>query len=73
MPVSRATRNICKTLDLVAANNEAAAVAVMRAAERIGDELLRQQLLNVIQRMNQDAVQLRLARDEVAGQGLRRA
>ena len=73
MPVSRATRNICKTLDLVAANNEAAAVAVMRAAERIGDELLRQQLLNVIQRMNQDAVQLRLARDEVAGQGQRRA
>lgn len=71
--MSRATRNICKTLDLVAANNEAAAVAVMRAAERIGDELLRQQLLNVIQRMNQDAVQLRLARDEVAGQGLRRA
>lgn len=71
--MSRATRNICKTLDLVAANNEAAAVAVMRAAERIGDELLRQQLLNVIQRMNQDAVQLRLARDEVAGQGQRRA
>ncbi|WP_215730800.1 hypothetical protein [Pseudomonas lalucatii] len=73
MPVSRATRHICKTLDLVAANNEAAAIVVMRAAERIGDELLRQQLLNVIQRMNQDAAQLRLARDEVAGQGLRRA
>ncbi|MBS7661868.1 hypothetical protein I0D00_07885 [Pseudomonas lalucatii] len=71
--MSRATRHICKTLDLVAANNEAAAIVVMRAAERIGDELLRQQLLNVIQRMNQDAAQLRLARDEVAGQGLRRA
>lgn len=71
--MSRATRNICKTLDLVAANNEAATIAVMRAAERIGDELLRQQLLNVIQRMNQDAAQLRLARDEIAGQGLRRA
>ncbi|MBS7690592.1 hypothetical protein I0E98_09450 [Pseudomonas lalucatii] len=71
--MSRATRHICKTLDLVAANNEAAAIVVMRAAERIGDELLRQQLLSVIQRMNQDAAQLRLARDEVAGQGLRRA
>jgi len=71
--VSRATRNICKTLDLVAANNEAAAVAVMRAAERIGDELLRQQLFNVIHRMNLDAAQLRGAREEIAGQGLRRA
>jgi len=71
--VSRATRTICKTLDLVAANNEAAAIAAMRAAERIGDELLRQQLLNVIHRLNQDAAQLRLTRDEIAGQGLRRA
>ncbi|MEX6501338.1 hypothetical protein [Pseudomonas zhanjiangensis] len=71
--MSRATRTICKTLDQVAANNEAAAVAVMRAAERIGDELLRQQLFNVIQRMNQDAVQLRGAREEIAEQGLRRA
>ncbi|SDI19382.1 hypothetical protein SAMN05216603_12445 [Pseudomonas benzenivorans] len=71
--MSRATRNICKTLDLVAANNEAAAVAVMRAAERIGDELLRQQLLNVIHHMNLDAAQLRGAREEIAGQGLRRA
>jgi hypothetical protein len=71
--VSRTTRNICKTLDLVAANNEAAAVAVMRAAERIDDELLRQQLFNVIHRMNLDAAQLRGAREEIAGQGLRRA
>ena len=71
--MSRATRTICKTLDLVAANNEAAAIAAMRAAERIGDELLRQQLLNVIHRLNQDAAQLRLTRDEIAGQGLRRA
>lgn len=71
--MSRATRTICKTLDLVAANNEAAAIAVMRAAERIGDELLRQQLLNVIHRLNQDAAQLRLTREEIAGQGLRRA
>ncbi|WPC05954.1 hypothetical protein ACSX1C_11390 [Pseudomonas sp. MBLB4123] len=71
--MSRATRHICKTLDLVAANNEAATIVVMRAAERLGDELLKQQLFNVIQRMNQDAAQLQLIRDEIAGQGLRRA
>jgi hypothetical protein len=71
--VSRTTRTLCKTLDLVAANNEAGTVTVMRAAERLGDEVLRQQLLNLIQRMNQDAAQLRLARDEIAGQGLKRA
>lgn len=71
--MSRPTRTICKTLDQIAANSEAAAVAVMRAAERIGDELLRQQLLNVIHRMNLDAAQLRGAREEVAAQGQRRA
>ena len=71
--MSRTTRHICKTLDQVASNNEAAAVAVMRAAERIGDEVLRQQLFNVIHRMNMDAAQLRFARDDVAGQGLKRA
>nr|WP_298142381.1 hypothetical protein [uncultured Pseudomonas sp.] len=71
--MSRATRNLCKTLDLVADNNEAAAIAVMRAAERIGDELLKQQLFNVIHRMNQDADQLRLAREAIALQGMQRA
>ncbi|HEX5841192.1 MAG TPA: hypothetical protein VFY62_01805 [Pseudomonas sp.] len=71
--MSRATRQLCKTLDLIAANNESAAIAVMRAAERIGDELLRQQLLNVIHRMNLDAAQLRTARQEIAEQGLKRA
>ena len=71
--MSRTTRHICKTLDQVASNNEAAAVAVMRAAERIGDDVLRQQLFNVIHRMNLDAAQLRLAREDIAGQGLRRA
>ncbi|WP_439861036.1 hypothetical protein [Pseudomonas sp. MBLB4136] len=71
--MSRTTRTLCKTLDMVAANNEAGTVTVMRAAERLGDEVLRQQLLNLIQRMNQDAAQLRLARDEIAGQGLKRA
>lgn len=71
--MSRMTRNICKTLDMVASNNEAAAVAVMRAAERIGDELFRQQLFNVIHRMNLDAAQLRSIREGVAAEGLRRA
>ncbi|MDO9625549.1 MAG: hypothetical protein Q7J46_16395 [Pseudomonas sp.] len=71
--MSRTTRNICKTLDQVASNNEAAAVAVMRAAERIGDDVLKQQLFNVIHRMNLDAFQLRVARDDIAGQELKRA
>ena len=60
------TRNICKTLNMVASNSEAAAIVVMRAAERIGDELLKQQLFNVIHRMNLDATQLRSIRDDVA-------
>ncbi|WAC44239.1 hypothetical protein OU997_18695 [Pseudomonas sp. SL4(2022)] len=71
--MSRTTREICKTLDQVASHNEAAAVAVMRAAERIGDEMLRQQLLNVIHRMNLDAAQLRFTRENLAGQSLKRA
>ena len=71
--MSRTTRHICKTLDQVASNNEAAAVDVMRAAERIGDDVLRQQLFNVIHRMNLDSVQLRFAREDIAGQELKRA
>jgi hypothetical protein len=66
--VSRSTRQLCKTLDMIAANHESAAIAVMRAAERIDDELLRQQLLNLIQRMHLDANQLRNARAQIAGQ-----
>lgn len=61
----RATRNIRKTLDLVASHNEDAAVAVMRAAERTGDELLKQQLFNVIHRLNQDACDLRSMREQM--------
>nr|WP_251701856.1 hypothetical protein [Pseudomonas boanensis] len=56
-------------MDAVAINNEAAAIAVMRAADRIGDELLRQQLFNVVRRMNQDAAELRVAREKVSGTG----
>lgn len=71
--MDRSTRVICKTLSQVADNNEAAAIAVMRAAEALDDELLRQQLLNVIHHLNLDASQLRFARAELAGQGLKRA
>ncbi|MNP74175.1 hypothetical protein D3C76_1710110 [compost metagenome] len=49
----------------MAINNEAAAIAVMRAADRIGDAALKEQLFNVIQRMNQDAAELRVVRDHV--------
>jgi hypothetical protein len=71
--VSRSNRDICKTLDQVASNNQAAAIAVMRAAERIGDEMLRQQLLKVIHQMNLDAALLRYSREAIAGQALKRA
>lgn len=71
--MSRTVRTICKTLDQVAANNEAAAIAVMRAAERLDDQVLKQQLLNVIHRLNLDATLLQTARQEVASEGLKRA
>jgi hypothetical protein len=53
-----------KLLDSVATNNEAAALDVMRAAEQLTDEVLRQRLLNLVHRLNQDADDLRLARDD---------
>lgn len=71
--MNRTIRNICKTLDQVAGNHEASAVVIMRAAERVGDELLRQQLLNLIHRMNLDAEQLHQARGDIATQGIKRA
>lgn len=71
--MSRTTRHLCKTLDQVAANNETAAIAVMRAAEAISDQLLKQQLLNVIHRLNVDATLLQAARHEIASEGLKRA
>ena len=37
----------------------------MRAVEKLGDEVLRQRLLNTIHRLNQDAHELREARDSV--------
>ncbi len=63
--MTRATRDFRKNLERFAIHNEDAAIAVMRAADRIGDESLRQQLFNVIQRMHQDALDLRAMRDAV--------
>jgi hypothetical protein len=71
--VSRTIRTLCKTLDQVASNNEAAAIAVMRAAEASNDQVLKQQLLNVIHRLNVDATLLQSARHEIANEGLKRA
>ena len=71
--MSRTLRTICKTLDHVAANNQAAAIAVMRAAEIIDDQLLKQQLQNVIHRLNLDATLLQSARNDVASDSFKRA
>lgn len=71
--MSRTIRTLCKTLDQVASNNEAAAIAVMRAAEASNDQVLKQQLLNVIHRLNVDATLLQSARHEIANEGLKRA
>jgi hypothetical protein len=66
-------RNIRKTIDVIATHNEDAALAVMRAADRLNDEVLRQQLFNVIHRLNQDAAQLRLLRETLDFEEPRRA
>ncbi|MBC9250871.1 hypothetical protein A9179_11340 [Pseudomonas alcaligenes] len=58
-------RNMRKTIDIVADHNEDAALAVMRAAEHTGDEGLKQQLLGVILRLNQDAQALRQVRENL--------
>ena len=63
--VTCATRNLRKILDSVAENNETAAFDLMRAVEKLNDEVLRQRLLNTIHRLNQDAYELREARDAV--------
>ncbi|MGP9827739.1 hypothetical protein ACT048_25030 [Ectopseudomonas khazarica] len=66
-------RNVRKSLDSIASNNEDAAFALMRAAENTGDEVLRQQMLRLVHRLNQDAVDLRMLRDEVSYVGEKRA
>ncbi|MFB8828703.1 hypothetical protein ACE0DR_03610 [Azotobacter sp. CWF10] len=71
--MSRVVRNIRKTLDSVAANNEAAAIEVMRAIEQLDNELLRQRLLKVVHDLNQDAGELHALRHVVPEQKIRRA
>lgn len=66
-------RNVRKTLDSIAANNEDAAFALMRAAESSRDEVLRQHMLRLIHRLNQDAVDLRILRDEAFNPATKRA
>lgn len=65
--MTRPARNLRKTMDSVAANNQRAAVDIMRAIEKLSDELLRQRLLGVVHQLNQDAQELHQARDEVQG------
>ncbi|EUB74196.1 hypothetical protein DFS28_10491 [Pseudomonas sp. 478] len=71
--MNRPSRSMRKLLDSVATNNEMAALDVMRATEQIKDELLRQRLLNLIHRLNQDANDLRLARDDIQGGAIKLA
>ncbi|EJN21944.1 hypothetical protein PMI35_05087 [Pseudomonas sp. GM78] len=71
--MNRPSRSLRKLLDSVAANNEGAALDVMRAAEQLKDEVLRQRLFNLIHRLNQDAIDLRIARDEIQGGGIKLA
>jgi hypothetical protein len=64
--MARSARSIRKTLDTAAENNETAALVVMRAAEQLEvHDVLRQQLLNVIHRLHQDADELREIRDDI--------
>ncbi|MGH8386287.1 MAG: hypothetical protein ACRESJ_12445 [Pseudomonas sp.] len=71
--MNRPSRSVRKLLDSVASNNEAAALDVMRATEQLKDEVLRQRLLNLIHRLNQDATDLRIARDEIQGGAIKLA
>jgi len=71
--MDRPSRSMRKLLDSVASNNEATALDVMRATEQLQDEVLRQRLLNLIHRLNQDASDLRMARDEIQGRAIKLA
>jgi len=71
--MNRPSRSLRKLLDSVATNNEAAALDMMRAVEQIQDEVLRQRLLNMIHRLNQDAIDLRTARDVIQGGAIKLA
>jgi hypothetical protein len=63
--MNRAARNLRKTLDSVAVNNEAAALEVMRTIEQLKDQLMRQRLLGVVHCLNQDAGDLRHLKNDV--------
>jgi hypothetical protein len=71
--MNRPSRSMRKLLDAVATNNEVAALDMMRAAEQLQDEVLRQRLLNMIHRLNQDAMDLRAARDDIQGGAIKLA
>jgi len=71
--LSRTARPTRKTIDVIASHNEDAALAVMRAAERMSDELLKQQLFKVIHRLNQDAAELRMLRETLPFEEPKRA
>jgi len=71
--LSRTARTTRKTIDVIASHNEDAALAVMRAAERMSDELLKQQLFKVIHRLNQDAAELRMLRETLPFEEPKRA
>lgn len=71
--MQRPARNIRKLLDSVASHNESAALDIMRAAEQVRDDLLRQRLLNAIHHLHQDAAELRAIREEISGPAIRQA
>ena len=71
--MNQPSRSMRKLLDSVATNNEVAALDMMRAVEQLQDEVLRQRLLNMIHRLNQDAIDLRMARDDIQGGAIRLA
>ncbi|MEO4016318.1 hypothetical protein [Pseudomonas rossensis] len=71
--MNRPSRSMRKLLDSVATNNEVAALDMMRAVEQLQDEVLRQRLLNMIHRLNQDAIDLRTARDDIQGAAIKLA
>ncbi len=65
--MSRSVRCFRKTLDSAADDSESAAIEVMRAVDQVGDQVLRQRLLNVVHRLNRDAEKLRAIRDGMQG------
>lgn len=71
--MNQPSRSMRKLLDSVATNNEVAALDMMRAVEQLQDEVLRQRLLNMIHRLNQNAIDLRMARDDIQGGAIKLA